>query len=314
MSTGPAVKYDEVNEAKANFDRLYFQPDPREYYRVLCGLDYVIPDLAKGVFRNTVDALEELRGRRIKVLDIGCSYGNNAALLRFPLDIDRLAQRYRDLDGAGLTAEQVAVLDREYYRSWPGRDVEIVGLDVSEPAIDYACNVGLLDAGAAEDLERSPPSARLKEMLQGVDLIVSTGCVGYVTERTFARVLAAIDGPRPWIASFVLRMFTYAPIARALAEQGAFVTEKLDGVTFIQRRFHSQQECTEALAILEQLGIKTAGKEAEGFYHAEFFLSRPRREQAATSLEDLASVTSGRNRRYGSRWQLMGDSVVRFGR
>lgn len=314
MTVPQAIKYDEANEAKANFDRVYFQPDPREYYRVLFGLDYVIPDLAKGVFRNIVSALEDVRGRRIKVLDIGCSYGINAALLRYPLDIDRLAQRYSDLDAACVKVGDVERLDRAYFSSWPGRDVEVVGLDVSEPAIDYACNVGLLDAGVAEDLERGPPSARLKEMLRGVDLIISTGCVGYVTERTFSRLLAAIDGPRPWIASFVLRMFPFGPIERVLAEQAAMVTEKLEGVTFIQRRFHSEQECREALAMLYQQGVKISGKEAEGFYHAELFLSRPRRDLHGISLDEIASVTSGRNRNYGSRWQLVGDSVVRFTR
>jgi hypothetical protein len=308
------IKYDEANEAKANFDKVYLQRDPRAYYRVLLGLDYVIPDLAKGVFRNVVSALEGLRGRRIKVLDIGSSYGINAALLRYPLDIDRLAQRYLDLDAAMIGSDEVLRLDRSYFSAWPGRDVEIVGLDVSEPAIDYACKVGLLDAGMAEDLECGPPSARLKEMLRGVDLIISTGCVGYVSERTFSRLLAAIDGPKPWIASFVLRMFPFGAIERVLAEQAAMVTEKLEGVTFIQRRFHSEQECREALAMLDQQGIKIQGKEAEGFYHAELFLSRPRRELDCVSLDEIAAVTSGRNRRYGSRWQLFGDSDVRFTR
>ena len=42
------------NDIKANFDSIYSRPDPREYYRVLYGLDYVIPDLAKGIFRKAM--------------------------------------------------------------------------------------------------------------------------------------------------------------------------------------------------------------------------------------------------------------------
>jgi hypothetical protein len=87
-----------LNSIKANFDAIYRQPDPREYFRVLCGLDYVIPELARVPFTALMKALRRSHGRKLNIADIGCSYGINAALLRYPLDIQRLSGRYATSD------------------------------------------------------------------------------------------------------------------------------------------------------------------------------------------------------------------------
>ncbi|HRN83307.1 MAG TPA: class I SAM-dependent methyltransferase [Hyphomicrobium sp.] len=300
-----------ANSAKACFDSIYSHPDPREYYRVLGGLNYVIPDLAKGIFRNLISALEDLKGRPIKVLDLGCSYGNNAALIRFPLEFARLQQRYMDLQTAEISTRELIALDRHFYASWPKHDVEIVGCDVSQPAVEFARAVGLIDAGVTQNLEQEPLSEASREALRGVDLIISTGAIGYVTERTLSRVLEAIGEPRPWVASFVLRMFPYDSFANLLDRYG-HVTEKLNGVTFVQRRFQSEQEFRKVLHQLEVLGIDSRNKESEGLFHSEFYLSRPSGDCTEHRIEDLASVSSGICLPYGRRFRLGEDQVVRF--
>lgn len=301
----------EPNDVKARFDSIYTEPDPREYYRVLGGLNYVIPDLAKGIFRNLIAALEQLRGRPIKVLDLGCSYGNNAALIRFPLDFENLQRRYLDLHNDDIPTSDLIALDRHYFRSWPRQDLTIVGCDVSRPALEYARSVGLIDDGIAQNLEDEPLLRASREKLQGVDLIISTGAIGYVTERTLSRLFGAIGEPAPWLASFVLRMFSYNEISQLAQEQG-LVTEKLGGVTFVQRRFQSEHEFRNVLAQLDSLGIDGRNKEMDGLFHSEFFLSRPPEDCGEHRLEDLASVTSGINRPYGRRFRLGEDSVVRL--
>lgn len=300
-----------ANSAKACFDSIYSHPDPREYYRVLGGLNYVIPDLAKGIFGNLIAALEDLKGRPIKVLDVGCSYGNNAALIRFPLDFAHLKQRYLDLQNAGIPTRELIDLDRNFYRSWPRRDVEIVGCDVSRPALDFARSVGLIDQAISQNLEEEEPSKATRDALRGVDLIISTGAIGYVTERTLARLLDGIGEPRPWVASFVLRMFPYDNFAN-LFERHGLVTEKHSGVTFVQRRFQSEQEFRQVLQQLAALGIDSRHKESEGLFHSEFFLSRPAADCANHPIEDLASVSSGVDLPYGRRFRIGEDSVVRL--
>ena len=298
-------------DTKAKFDRVYDDTDPREYFRVLSGLDYVIPDLAKEIFRPLIRRRQAELGRPPQVLDLGCSYGINAALTRYPIGIQRLAERYANPAIAGLDTKTLAELDGHYFRGWPQRSAaRFVGLDRSQAAISYALSVGLLDAGIAADFEENEPTAEEARLLGASDMIISTGVVGYISERTFHAILAGRkSGPPPLIASFVLRMFPFDRIAEELGQYG-LVTEKLEGVTFVQRRFNSTGELEATLGHLERLGIDPRGKEAEGLLHAELFISRPPEAARRVPLADLVSVTSGVSRRYGRRYrQVAADSV-----
>jgi hypothetical protein len=292
------------NQYKANFDSAYDGPDPREYFRRLGGLDYTIPDLAKEIFRPLIRRRETEMGRSAKVLDLGCSYGVNAALIRCPISIQRLADRYGTPAMASLDPEQVAALDQHYFRAWPSQtDAGFIGVDVSDAAVSYAVSVGLLDGGISSNLEKTDPSPEERRLLHGVDVIISTGAVGYITERTFRRVLdCQDDNSKLTVVSFVLRMFPYTPI---IAELGRFglVTEKLEGVTFVQRRFNSQSEFEATIAHLEELGMDTRSKEADGLLHAELFVSRSPEEARRVPLAELISVTNGANRNYGRRYR-----------
>jgi len=296
-----------LNNAKANFDSIYSHPDPREYYRVLYGLDYVIPDLAKPIIRSLMTSLRYHTGRPLKVLDVGCSYGINAALARYPFDLARLAQRYASPEMARMDSGALMRLDRHYFNAWPSIcDARFVGLDSSEPALHYGLNAGLLDAAVGTNLEHGDPNPRETELLRDLDIVMSTGCVGYVTERTFRRVLALQkEGRMPWVVNFVLRMFPYTPIREEFERLG-LVTEKLEGVTFVQRRFHSEEEAEGTLQLLDQRGIDVTGKEGDGLLHAELFVSRPQHWVERAPLSKLVSVTSGAYRRYGRRFARRG--------
>ena len=310
---GTQVSFKSINETKANFDRIYSKADPREYYRVLYGLDYIIPDLARPVFRALIAAREAAAGRRVRILDVGCSYGINAALARFPVDLARLAQRYAGPEMQGLSIQSLIDLDRHYFRAWPRHtDAEFIGLDASKRAIDYAAGVGLLDVGIAANLEHHQPTPYQADVFSGVDMIVSTGCVGYVTRRTFGHLLAhARPGDPPWVASFVLRMFSYDEIADMLARHG-LVTEKLEGVTFVQRRFHSEDELRATISALEDRGIDPTGKEAEGLYHAELYVSRPAGIARDVPLGSALSITSGGGRPFGRRFRMLDNTDVKL--
>ncbi|HEX7006753.1 MAG TPA: class I SAM-dependent methyltransferase [Alphaproteobacteria bacterium] len=282
--------YDELNDGKATFDNVYNHPDPRAYFATLGRLGYCIPEQAKPVFGAVIDALKEERGTEVPtVVDIGCSYGVNAALLKYELSIDDLYARYTQPQLSRLDTETLLKRDAEFFSRQEVRsNLTIVGVDCAEKAVDYAAATGLLDAGVVADLESQPPSPAAAEQIAPADLIISTGCVGYVTDTTFDRILseAADPPPLPWVACFALRMFPYEPIAATLAERG-LVTEKLEGHSFLQRRFESADEQAHVLRQLDALGIDPTGKEDRGFYHAEFFLSRPADEVAARPLAEI---------------------------
>ena len=187
--------FEEINEAKANLDGIYDQPDPREYFRKLKPLRYGIPDAAKPIFQRLISHLRRRRSETVHVLDLGCSYGVNAALLKHDLSMPELYEHWGQEKLTEATPEEVVEYDRRYFSALPeAEDIEVIGLDQAEHAIEFAEEVGLIDEGLAVNLETEPLPGPVKEELAQVDLVTSTGCVGYVTEKTFERLLADLHG------------------------------------------------------------------------------------------------------------------------
>src|SRR3990167_7526103 len=200
----------------------------------------------------------------------------------------------------------MARLDRNFYGSWPEVGIgQFIGLDVSESAIRYANEAGLHVDGVVANLEADALSAREAAVLAPVDVLLSTGAIGYVTERTYRKLLDAVTDT-PWVISFVLRMFPYQAFIDAFAERG-MVTERLTGATFVQRRFRDAEEFEKCLAMLEAQGIDPRGLESEGLFQAELFLSRPAADAKAAPLEDIVTVTSGRFNSRGARFVQVED-------
>lgn len=269
------------NDAKANFDQIYNRPDPRLYYRTLGALDYRIPTEARPIFRKVMRAME--RGK-LSIVDIGCSYGVNAAMIQYDLDFSDLVARYREPEMKNESVAEAIVDDASFFVETPKVvDAVFTGIDVAEEAIGYAKAVGLIDDIVTENLEEAPLSAEAAAAIAGADLIITTGAVGYVTERTFTRIIDAVDGPPPWVAAFSLRQFPFDAIAAELTGFG-LETEKLEGRLFPQRRFRDGAEQDGAVAAVEALGLDPAGLEAAGGYFAEFYLATPK---SGPSLADL---------------------------
>ena len=206
--TGDAT-FEEINDAKANMDHIYDQSDPRAYFRELKKLGYAIPGNAKPIFQNLIRHLQRREDDTVHVLDLGCSYGVNAALLKHDLSMDELYEHWGQKKLADAVPEEVVAYDRRFFADLgEPEDIEVIGLDQAENAISFAEEVGLLDEALTINLETEPLSASAKEKLAPVDLVTSTGCVGYLTEKSFDRLLPAVTRGRPsWIANFVLRLF-----------------------------------------------------------------------------------------------------------
>ena len=255
--------------SKTDFSRIYTRPDPREFVAALRPLRYQVPRLARPVIER------ELAGRTDRpVLDVCCSYGVNAAQLRCGVDLDQLAERYADPALAALDPAALTAADAGFFA---GRlvapEATVLGLDASAPAVEYALGAGLLAGGWAEDLESGPPSAALAAGVSGVGTVVCTGGVGYVGERTFGHLLDVLDPTDLRFVVFVLRVFDYGPIAAVLERHG-LVTERLPG-TFPQRRFADAAEQEAAVHDVRARGLDPGGRETDGWYHAECFVSRP---------------------------------------
>lgn len=292
-----SANYTKLNQSKMDFSDLYISKDPRSYFKYLGQLDYIIPHLAQPIFGQLLRARQELQSEPVSVLDLGCSYAINGALMKYALDYEALRQRYTAPSLQTLSNEELLELDRHFYRAWPRHGgVRVIGLDISENAIRYGEKCGLLDRGLAIDLEGRELTPDEAADLADVDIIVSTGCVGYVGSKTFERVLkASRRGRTPWVASFVLRMFPFDDIARTLGAYG-LVTELYEGATFVQRRFANRDEMEATIRAVEARGLDSEGRETEGLFHANLFISRPPEEIERCPIQKLVSLVSGMNK------------------
>lgn len=262
---------------KVLLDHIYTAPDPRPYFATLGGLDYCIPQLAKPYFTKLIREYSAATGVAVPtVIDVGCSYGVNAALLRCDASIDELCERYTSAEASNLDHEALMAGDRAFVQSRHGLvPAHFVGLDSSAPALAYGVEAGLLDEAVCADLEDADPTGEDRDRLAAADIVVSTGCLGYVTERTIRRLadVGGGGGRLPWMAHFVLRMFPYDPVADALGEMG-YETTAVEGL-FEQRRFASPEEQARVLDRLAGLGVDADGLESEGWLYAQLFISRP---------------------------------------
>jgi hypothetical protein len=275
---------------KVALDHIYTQPDPRAYFGTLRALDYRIPQLAKPYFMRLIQGYR--RARQVPspvILDVGCSYGINAALLKCNITMHDLYERYDGRDAGVLTRDALLVRDRELVRSRNSRAwLRFVGLDTSAAALSYALSAGFVDAAVRGDFEEHELTDRHQEQIGGTDLVISTGCIGYVTERTISRLLSAFGERMPWMAHFVLRMYPYDSVAERLTALG-YETVQL-GRVFKQRRFASAEEQSLVLDTLATIGVDPRGLEADGWLYAQLHVSRPRGPRIRTIL-DLAAST-----------------------
>jgi hypothetical protein len=260
---------------KVVFDDYYNQPDPRAYFTTLREFDYRIAGEAQPVMRTAMEAVRSHRSlETVKVADLGASYGINAALLKCDITLDDLNELYADPDIAEISRNELLDRDRRFYAEHDcDRSVETVGIDPAANAIGYGVDVGLLNHGVTANLEEAPLGPGDASALAGTDLVMSTGCIGYVSETSIEKLLDATAKERPWMAHSVLRMFSFEPYRELLEERG-YVTERMEG-TLLQREFANDEERAHVIENLHELGIDPAGKESEGWYHASVFLSRP---------------------------------------
>lgn len=280
------LTYDEAG--KVDLSDIYDRPDPVKYFTTLSKLGYRVAQEAKGPFKQLIGSRREVEGRgAIKVVDVGCSYGVNAALLKHDLTIAQLTDHYADAESE-MSREKLMARDHRFFARPDDVQIEVVGIDVAEKAVRYAVDAGILDAGVTSDLEQDDIAAEDAERVAGADVIISTGCYGYVTERTFEQILDQCDDSQPWLANMVLRMFDFSAAA-ALFEERGYVTEKIPGAV-PQRRFASAEERRNVLDNLASSGVDASSLEDTGWYYADLYISRPEDVARELPIEQLVQA------------------------
>ena len=272
------LRDDEANQVKADFHDIYNAPTPHAYLGEMANLGYQIGEQARPYIHAACSFLRERNGPRskIRMLDLGCSYGVASALVKYGCSLEELLSFF---DGRAPTGREecIRATERWLHAVDPSQDIDVVGLDASGPAIRFGESTGLLDSGIAQDLEArgSLPTAHGAEQIRSSNLLVSTGAIGYVTERTFAKVLAELGADHlgksgPVAVLTVLRMFDMAPIRECFREMGVQL-EALPGILLPQRAFADKEERTNILKILHDRNIDTTDAEDDGVLFAELW-------------------------------------------
>ncbi|TCM48345.1 hypothetical protein C8J36_11445 [Rhizobium sp. PP-F2F-G48] len=267
------VRHD-LNGSKHDFTPTYNNRWPDRYLRAHRQLDYIIPQQAKSVFEPLIERCMQARQKtRLKIIDVGCSYGINASLLSHRISLDELYVEAAPRTGVLSTRD----IDkhRAYFTDRPRRgDLSIIGLDPSKRAVEYAMRAGLIEAAVTSNLEHQDISDSEAELIRDADLIISTGCIGYVTDRTFRRLYTATAASRPWVASFVMHPFTYSAIAETLTGFG-LATQEMPELLQRQRRFSTQKEKRVILNAMKMLKMDDRFERSTSYIYASFHLSVP---------------------------------------
>lgn len=263
----------DLRGAKHDFGGTYNAMWPDRYLRAHGALDYVIPQQARNVFEPLLLKCMRARGKdRLKIVDVGCSYGINASLLNYDVSLDELYVEARD--GRGVMASRDIDVHRRYFAARARRDLPIIGIDPSYRAANYALDVGLITAAVTSNLEHQELKDHEIAALHDCDLIISTGCVGYVTGRTFQRLYSAVASSRPWVGCFVMHPFSYRGISNVLAEFG-LVTEEFPELQQRQRRFSTPREKKIILKSMRDAKMDDRYERTTGYIYASYYLSKP---------------------------------------
>jgi len=296
------MSYDNANEAKASFDDVYVAPTPHAYIASMAKTGYEIGEQARPYCAAAAELLRERNGDAwaVQMLDVGCSYGIGSAFVKYGCSFDEIVSFFSSR------------APREYHaaceamRIWlnitpPACDVRAVGLDSSKPAIRFAVDAGLLDGGIARNFECPDvaPSEDESAWFRSCNLLISTGAIGYVTERTLDVVLEHLgkDYPAdfgPFAVVTILRMFDHSPVEAVFEEHG-LTFAAVPGIRLPQRRFIDTEERQKVISLLHDRGIDTGPWEDRGKHYADLFIAAPPR-QFSLLLERMGQTRSARNR------------------
>lgn len=268
----------EINQKKLDLDNVYNLKSPELYYQFIDHYKYYLPEHAKPYFQKIIETYRQHKSKKkLKVLDVGCSYGVNAAILKFDKSISGIYQYYANL-ASGIQSMESACeyQDRDWFRQANVDDeLDFIGLDAAENAVDYAIESQLIQSGISTNLEKSPLSAQDRANLQDLNLLISTGCIGYITEITFRKMLAAIeDAHQLWGAVFVLKMFDLAALEEELAKYDLMLVKT--EVAVKQRKFSSTDEKESMIGFIEKQGLCANAEKESDHLFAQLFLILPR--------------------------------------
>lgn len=266
---------------KKNFADIYTQKFPDDYLEEMKRLHYRIPDKTKTLYLSLAEQLYNKLSRSINILDIGSSYGINAALMKHDLEMS-------DLDDYFLQEENTSLEQtKQFFDKMPSNDhLKFYQIDISDNALQFSEDVKLCKKGICVNLETE--SLPIKEV-PPFDMIIATGCIGYIGYKAFSNLFELIkkqqtkysqsETDKPIFAFSVLRIFDMEKIQQTFDYYGySLVRADLDPIR--QRRFSDSDEKSQTVSLLHDKGIDSKSFEDDGHFYAHFYIASPKKMES----------------------------------
>jgi len=268
-------------KVKTNFRDIYTQNSPYEYLKEMDRLEYRIADSTKPLYNSIIEQLEETLSRHINILDLGSSYGINSALIKYNLTM-------LELNNFFLTETKPTKKEtKQFYKEYKNKDnINFYQIDISKEALKFSEEMNLCVRGINVDLEIE--KLKLPELLAKMDLVIATGCVGYIGYKAFFNLLKVIKNRQlnskksekeyvsPIFAFSVLRMFDMNDI-KEIFEMYDYSIVKSDIKPIHQRSFSNVKEKTQTISLLHEMKIDTKKYEDTGNFYADFYIARSKK-------------------------------------
>ena len=265
-------------KVKKDFTDIYTQNSPVEYLKEMDRLEYSISDSTKPLYNSVIEQLEETLSRPINVLDLGSSYGINSSLMKYNLTMSELNDFF--LNGTEPTKKET----KQFYEECTSNDnMNFYQIDISEEALKFSEDMNLCERGMNVDLEAE--KLNLLESLPKMDIVIATGCIGYIGYKAFLNLLRVIKNRQsnsfeseteyvaPIFAFSVLRMFDMKDIEEAFETYGYSIV-KSDIKPIVQRNFSDPKEKAQTVSLLHDIGIDTKKYEDDGNFYADFYIAK----------------------------------------
>ena len=248
---------------KKDFSDVYVQKYPAPYLEEMKNVEYRIPDQTKPLYKHLAERIVNYVKRPVKILDIGSSYGINSALLNHELIMSELDKFFIEQNpNPSIKSTQ------NFFDDLPNNDpnLEFYLIDTSSPALDFAEKAGLCQDSFCINLEKETISDKLQQVMQDIDLIISTGCVGYIGWKSFEKIFEKIGSDRAPLPIFVftlLRIFPSEEIEKVFKDNGFELIKTRIG-PLKQRRFYDKTEMNDTLELLKSKNIDATNLEESG--------------------------------------------------
>jgi len=265
-------------KVKKDFTDIYTQDSPYGYLKEMERLEYDISDSTKPLYNSIIEQLEKTLSRPINILDLGSSYGINSSLMKYNLTMSKLNNFF--LNKTKPTKKET----KQFYEGCARNDnLNFYQIDISEEALKFSEEMDLCERGINVDLEAE--KLNLLESFPKIDLVIATGCIGYIGYKAFSNLLKVIKNRQsnsiesgkeyaaPIFAFSVLRMFDIDDI-KEVFEMNDYSIVKSDIKSIRQRNFSDPKEKAQTISILHNMGIDTEKYEDDGNFYADFYIAK----------------------------------------